>query len=140
VSVLGFGGAEIGFQAAPQEDVDALLNAAIDEGLNVIDTGECYADSEEKIGNAVAHRRDDFLLFTKCGHSSGFPEPDWDPLVLRRFSEVEALLRCFRERRKLARLVSLDTAEIETTPFSRFQRASLIRYRQAATSPINSQL
>ena len=82
VSVLGFGGAEIGFLGAPQADVDALLNAALDAGLNVIDTAECYADSEEKIGRAVASRRDSFHLFTKCGHSSGFPEADWDPAML----------------------------------------------------------
>jgi len=82
VSVLGFGGAEIGFESAPQADVDSLLNAALDSGLNVIDTGECYADSEEKIGKAVANRRDDFYLFTKCGHSSGIDLPDWDPKLL----------------------------------------------------------
>jgi len=82
VSVLGFGGAEIGFEAAPQTDVDKLLNAALDSGLNVIDTGECYADSEQKIGAAVASRRGDFYLFTKCGHSSGFDLPDWDPKML----------------------------------------------------------
>jgi len=82
VSVLGFGGAEIGFEAAPQEHVDSLLNAALDSGLNVIDTAECYADSEEKIGRAVAGRRGDFYLFTKCGHSSGFDLPDWDPKML----------------------------------------------------------
>jgi hypothetical protein len=78
VSVLGFGGAEIGYEAAPQDHVDRLLNSALDAGLNVIDTAECYADSEEKIGKAVSKRRDAFHLFTKCGHSSGFSEPDWD--------------------------------------------------------------
>jgi len=82
VSVLGFGGAEIGFEGAPQEDVDALLGAALDSGLNVIDTAECYADSEAKIGRAVSGRRNDFFLFTKCGHSSGFEMPDWDPFML----------------------------------------------------------
>ncbi len=82
VSVLGFGGAEIGFEDAPQSEVDRLLHAAIDEGLNVIDTAECYADSEEKIGRAISKRRDEFHLFTKCGHSSGFPQPDWDPEML----------------------------------------------------------
>jgi aryl-alcohol dehydrogenase-like predicted oxidoreductase len=82
VSVLGFGGAEIGFEGASQAEVDRLLHSAIDAGLNVIDTGECYADSEEKIGKAVAGRRNDFYLFTKCGHASGFAEPDWDPGML----------------------------------------------------------
>lgn len=83
VSVLGFGGSEIGFGGTDQADVDRLLNSALDAGLNVIDTGECYIDSEEKIGKAVGHRRDDYFLFTKCGHASGLPGPDWDVEMLR---------------------------------------------------------
>jgi aryl-alcohol dehydrogenase-like predicted oxidoreductase len=84
VSVLGFGGAEIGYEGAAQADVDRLLHSALDTGLNVIDTAECYKDSEEKIGKAVAGRRSDFYLFTKCGHASGFPEADWDLKMLEK--------------------------------------------------------
>ena len=82
VTALGFGGAEIGFQSAPQETVTTLLNAALDAGLNVIDTAECYGASEEMIGNAVGHRRSEFILFSKCGHASGIDLPDWDPAML----------------------------------------------------------
>lgn len=79
VALLGFGGAEIGYEGADQATVDKLLNAALDQGLNVIDTAECYVDSEVKIGNAVGKRRKDFFLFTKCGHTSEPPKqgPDW---------------------------------------------------------------
>jgi aryl-alcohol dehydrogenase-like predicted oxidoreductase len=89
VSVLGFGGSEIGFQKSPQENVSRLLNAALDAGLNVVDTAECYtggpdqASSEELIGGAIGHRRNDFFLFTKCGHASGFDgAEDWDIKML----------------------------------------------------------
>jgi aryl-alcohol dehydrogenase-like predicted oxidoreductase len=82
VSVLGFGGAEIGFQDATEETVDKLLGSALDAGLNVIDTAECYKISEELIGKTVSKRRDDYYLFTKCGHASGFDLPDWDPKLL----------------------------------------------------------
>jgi aryl-alcohol dehydrogenase-like predicted oxidoreductase len=82
VSVLGFGGAEIGFSAATIENVDKLLGSALDSGLNVIDTAECYNISEELIGKTVSHRRDDYYLFTKCGHASGFEHADWDPKLL----------------------------------------------------------
>jgi len=82
VSVLGFGGAEIGFQGADQRDVDKLLGSALDAGLNLIDTAECYANSEELIGRAVSGRRDDYFLFTKCGHAAGLDLPDWDPRML----------------------------------------------------------
>src|ERR1700676_3564049 len=86
VSVLGFGGSEIGYEHASEETVTTLLNSALDAGLNVIDTAECYGNgvvsSEELIGKAVAHRRDDYYLFTKCGHASGFDQPDWDLTML----------------------------------------------------------
>ena len=68
VSVLGFGGAEIGYQQVDQAIIDRLLNSALDAGLNVIDTAECYAGSEESIGKAVGGRRKDYWLFTKVGH------------------------------------------------------------------------
>ncbi|MFS0724534.1 aldo/keto reductase [Paenibacillus sp. 1P07SE] len=83
VSVLGFGGAEIGFQKASEADVDRLLGSALDAGLNLIDTAECYADSEELIGKTVSHRREDYYLFTKCGHPSGLDFPAWDPKLLQ---------------------------------------------------------
>jgi aryl-alcohol dehydrogenase-like predicted oxidoreductase len=82
VSVLGFGAAEIGYSQAKQETVDKLLGSALDAGLNVIDTAECYMNSEELIGKSVSHRRDDYYLFTKCGHASGFDLPDWDIKLL----------------------------------------------------------
>src|SRR5262249_18532873 len=77
VSVLGFGGAEIGFESASQKDVESLLLAALDQGLNVIDTAECYVNSEDLIGTAVSHRRQDFFLFTKCGHTDSNFRDAW---------------------------------------------------------------
>lgn len=74
VSALGFGGSEIGYERTEQATVDKLLNAALDAGLNVIDTAECYVDSEGAIGRAVAHRRKDYWLFTKVGH---WPKDGW---------------------------------------------------------------
>jgi hypothetical protein len=82
VSVLGFGGAEIGFRGASVSEVERLLGSALDAGLNVIDTAECYRTSEELIGQAVSHRRSDYYLFTKCGHTAGLPGEHWQPDVL----------------------------------------------------------
>ena len=86
VSVLGFGGSEIGGMAGSREEVQRLLETALDAGLNMIDTGECYGSSEELIGQ-VAHRRGDYCLCTKCGHASGLDGPDWDPRTLERSIE-----------------------------------------------------
>jgi aryl-alcohol dehydrogenase-like predicted oxidoreductase len=88
VSVLGFGGAEIGFEKPDIGAVSRLLNAAIDTGLNALDTAECYwagaeeTASEHLIGETIAHRRDEYFLFTKCGHASGIDAPDWSPELL----------------------------------------------------------
>ena len=82
VSVLGFGGSEIGYEQATIDTVERLLGAALDAGLNVIDTAECYLESEELIGRAASHRRAEFYLFTKCGHASGLDGPDWSPRLL----------------------------------------------------------
>src|SRR5260370_18520717 len=70
VTVLGYGGAEIGYRTVPVETVDQLINGALDAGLNVIDTAECYIASEEMIGKTAAHRRNEYFLFTNCGHDS----------------------------------------------------------------------
>jgi aryl-alcohol dehydrogenase-like predicted oxidoreductase len=84
VSVLGFGGSEIGFERAEAATVQRLLAEALDAGLNVVDTAECYGDSETLIGAAVAHRRRDVHLFTKCGHLEGTGRDDWRPVSLER--------------------------------------------------------
>jgi len=78
VSVLGFGGAEIGFNPQQtQEDVNQLLNSALDAGLNLIDTAAGYLKSEQMIGEAVGKRRKEFYLVTKCGALDGFTRSDW---------------------------------------------------------------
>lgn len=97
VSVLGFGGAEIGFESATEETVKQLLESALDAGLNVIDTGECYEGSEEIIGKTVGNRRADFYLFTKCGHPRGVGSEDWSPASL--LESIERSLRRLRTDR-----------------------------------------
>ena len=77
-SVLGFGGAEIGYNSnQTQAEVDELLNSALDAGLNVIDTAAAYKVSEELIGKAISARRKDFYLLTKCGALDAFTRFDW---------------------------------------------------------------
>ncbi len=112
VSVLGFGGAEIGFDKASAEVVDRLLHAAIDAGLNVIDTAECYLESEEMIGKAVSGRRDDFYLFTKCGHPEGPGGiEDWSiPSLIQ--SIERSLKRLKTDRVDLVQLHSCSEAEL----------------------------
>ena len=82
VSVLGFGGSEIGYERVSGRTVARLLDGALDAGLNVVDTAECYEDSEALIGRAIGGRRRDYHLFTKCGHGGGWGRADWRPAAL----------------------------------------------------------
>src|SRR6516225_1726829 len=111
VSVLGFGGAEIGFEKAAAQTVADLLHSALDAGLNVIDTAECYLQSEELIGQAVAGRRKDFYLFTKCGHPDTVAKEDWRPASLLQSIE-RSLKRLRTDRVDLVQLHSCSEAEL----------------------------
>ena len=85
VSRLGAGLAQLGQLAA--DDVDAaerILGGALDGGVNFFDTGECYGNSEELIGKAVGHRRDEIVLATKAGHTPDkSPERAWTGELVR---------------------------------------------------------
>ena len=111
VTALGFGGAEIGFEKAAQEAVATLLNEALDAGLNLIDTAECYLQSEELIGQAVSSRRSDFYLFTKCGHPEAPGVGDWRPESL--IQSIERSLRRLKtDRVDLVQLHSCSEDEL----------------------------
>jgi len=73
VTRLGFGAMEIrdkvcwNGRAVTEKQVESLLNAVLDAGINFIDTSQDYGRSEEFIGRFLAKRRSEFFLATKCG-------------------------------------------------------------------------
>lgn len=68
-SRLGVGLSEIGsFELSDQAQATNVLNTALDNGINFLDTSACYGISEELVGNGVSQRRDDYFLATKAGH------------------------------------------------------------------------
>lgn len=80
VSRLGVGLAEIGYELSRDEIDQAsdVLNSALDAGINFLDTAACYSISEELIGKAVSHRRNEFVLATKAGHlTDGYDGEAW---------------------------------------------------------------
>jgi aryl-alcohol dehydrogenase-like predicted oxidoreductase len=112
VSVIGFGGSEIGYERASAETVAELLNTALDAGLNVIDTAECYYNSEELIGQAVSKRRGDFYLFSKCGHPHGMESgANWSKTSILE-SIQRSLQRLQTDRLDLVQLHSCSEAEL----------------------------
>jgi aryl-alcohol dehydrogenase-like predicted oxidoreductase len=110
-SVLGFGGSEIGYQSVSARTVARLLGSALDAGLNVIDTAECYDDSESLIGKALGARRREVSLFTKCGHAGGWSSADWRRAPL--LASVErSLRRLATDHVDLIQLHSCSLAEL----------------------------
>lgn len=68
VSSLGFGAMNL--PGVPLEQAKEALNYALDHGINYIDTAANYRNSEEIIGESIAHRRDEFFLATKTAERS----------------------------------------------------------------------
>ena len=117
VSVLGFGGSEIGYERAGARTVARLLGSALDAGLNVIDTAECYEESEALIGAAIGSRRGECYLLTKCGHPRGFGRGDWRPASL--LSSIERSLTRLRTDR-------LDLIQLHSCSFADLRRGDAI--------------
>jgi len=77
VTMLGYGAMEL--RGAPRArdisdgQAETILRAALDAGINYIDTSIDYGLSEERIGRYIAHRRDNYYLASKCGCLVGAP-------------------------------------------------------------------
>lgn len=86
VSRLGAGLFQIGHELTLTDGAEAarVLNAALDGGINFLDTSACYGISEELIGRAIAHRRQEYILATKCGHATGgYKGEEWTAQTIR---------------------------------------------------------
>jgi aryl-alcohol dehydrogenase-like predicted oxidoreductase len=103
ISVLGIGTAPIGsgrewIYWGPQDEDAAIaaIHAGLDAGANWIDTAPFYGwgRAEEIVGRALARRRDEVLIFTKCGTMPAAGElsrMDNRPAAIR--ADLEASLR-----------------------------------------------
>mgnify|MGYP000500527199 CR=1 FL=1 len=69
ISTISFGAIKL--PQITQRECDLLLNRALDLGINLVDTADCYGDSEEKIGKALWGRRREFYLATKIDERDG---------------------------------------------------------------------
>ena len=124
VSVLGFGGAEIGYNPnQTQADVDLLLNSALDAGLNVIDTAAAYKTSEEMIGAAVGKRRNDYFLLTKCGALHAFSRFDWSK---------KGILETIQNSLRSLKTDHLDIAQLHSCDAETLRRGDCIEGLQRA--------
>lgn len=103
LSPIGFGAFKIGrnqgtkyeasYELPDDRTVVTLLNGVLDLGINFIDTAPAYGLSEERIGAAIAHRREEYFLSTKVGESfdNGVSRYDFTPSAVR--ASVKCSLR-----------------------------------------------
>ncbi|HVZ84467.1 MAG TPA: aldo/keto reductase [Terracidiphilus sp.] len=121
-SQLGLGTVELGLDYGikshdghkrPTESEAAhLLHEALDLGIRFIDTARMYGTSEDVIGNALAHRRDDFTLATKVAPAPAHLTGD-DALKAHVDQSVAASLRALRtDHIDLLMLHSLRAAQL----------------------------
>jgi aryl-alcohol dehydrogenase-like predicted oxidoreductase len=124
VTTLGYGAMELrGEPNGPAIDdatAGRVLGTLLDCGINLIDTSIDYGLSEELIGRHVGHRRDEYLLASKCGcmlEPSEGPPPwphDWSAANVR--AGVEQSLRRLQTDR-------IDLVQVHMSP-SREQMAA----------------
>ncbi|OLT10879.1 aldo/keto reductase [Actinomadura sp. CNU-125] len=74
VSTLALGAMNFGsIGRTTQDEATAIVDAALEGGVNLIDTADMYGqgESEEMVGRAIAGRRDDIVLATKANMPMG---------------------------------------------------------------------
>jgi hypothetical protein len=105
-----------------QKVATRILGAALDAGINVIDTAECYGSSEELIGKAISHRRDEYHLLTKCGHITGALDHlrfhEWDPRLIAK--SIDRSLKSLRTDH-------LDLLQLHSCSEERLRKGEVIR-------------
>ncbi|HEV7348878.1 aldo/keto reductase [Telluribacter sp.] len=72
------------------ERADGILNAAVDAGINFIDTADVYGngESEKAVGRLVRNRSEQLYVATKCGRQlNPHVNEAYRPGVLRKFVE-----------------------------------------------------
>jgi aryl-alcohol dehydrogenase-like predicted oxidoreductase len=98
VSTVGLGCNNFGARMA-DEDVPAVVSAAIDAGITLFDTADVYGNaggSEILLGEALGSRRAEVIIATKFGSDMrGANGPDWGARGSRRYIRiaVESSLR-----------------------------------------------
>src|SRR5215210_725356 len=114
VSVLGFGGATIGFaDSAPEATFVPLVRRALDLGVTFFDTAPDYRRSEALLGEALRARRSEVVLATKCGRLQNWNGRSWD--VREDWSEAGVLGTIERSLRRLA-TDYLDLVQLHSPP------------------------
>ena len=84
MSVVGLGCNNFGGRI-DADQTQAVVDAALDNGVTYFDTAELYTDgrSEELLGRALGSRRDEVVIATKWGHTADIEEGGGRPEEIR---------------------------------------------------------
>jgi aryl-alcohol dehydrogenase-like predicted oxidoreductase len=95
VSVIGLGTNRFGSPEVPQTEVNKIIDAAFDAGINFIDTANVYNDgrSEETLGNALKGRMDKVVVATKFSFPRKTSANSWGASRYQMMQAVEESLR-----------------------------------------------
>jgi L-galactose dehydrogenase len=97
ISVAGFGASPLGGVFGPYDEQEGrrAVHLAIEEGINFFDVSPYYGLTlaEERLGRALAGKRDEVVLATKCGR---YGRDDFDFSAKRIRLSVEESLRRLR--------------------------------------------
>jgi aryl-alcohol dehydrogenase-like predicted oxidoreductase len=102
VSALGLGTVKFGrntkikyptFELPSDRAIDELLDDALALGINLLDTAPAYGIAEERLGQLLGARRDQFVISTKCGEEFANGESTYDFSAAHTRLSVERSLR-----------------------------------------------
>jgi aryl-alcohol dehydrogenase-like predicted oxidoreductase len=100
-------------------NADAILNSAIDNGVNFIDTADVYGDgeSEKAVGRLVRSRQERIYVATKCGRRfSPHIDESYQTKALRKFVE---------DSLKNMGLETIDLIQLHCPPTETFYRPEI---------------
>ena len=95
VSVIGLGANRFGAQDVSQTQVSAIIDAALDAGVNFIDSSNNYNEgrSEETLGNALKGRMDRVVIATKFSFPRKTSANSWGASRYQMMQSIEKSLR-----------------------------------------------
>lgn len=122
ISEIGIGTWQVGGKwgsAFNNRNADTILNTAVDNGVNFIDTADVYSEggSEKAVGRLVGSRKERIYVATKCGRKL-YPHIDrlYQPQVLRKFVE---------DSLKNMGLETIDLIQLHCPPTETFYRPEI---------------
>ncbi len=123
VSSLGLGTVKFGrnagvkypdeFDLPSDKKILDLLDIAQEEGINLLDTAPAYGTSEERLGDLLGDRRDDWVIISKAGEEFIDGESRFDFSEQAITSSVERSLRRLKTDRIESVLLHSDGNDVD---------------------------